>query len=99
MHKTWLKEQALQIAALMYHQTVPTSITVMLKRMTGWQKLPLQEMCRSYNKYNANRTRNVAYYFTSGLCLVMATQHVRRKKKFSDFQLKFVDVARSKLGN
>ena len=49
------------------------SITVMLKRMTGWQKLPLQEMCRSYNKYNANRTKNVAYYMTTGLCLVRAT--------------------------
>ena len=26
----------------------------------------------NYNKYNANRTRNVAYYMTTGLCLVRA---------------------------
>ena len=45
--------------------------------MTGWQKLPLQTMRRSYNKYNANMTRNVAYYMTTELCLVRAT----RKKK------------------
>ena len=65
----------------MYHKTVPTPITVMLKHMTGWQKLPLQTMRRSYNKYNANMTRNVAYYMTTGLCLVRATCKKTQKKQ------------------
>ena len=49
-----------------------------IKLMTGWQKLSPQTMCRSYIKYNAIMTRNVAYYITTGLCLVRAT----RKKNF-----------------
>ena len=66
----------------------------MLKRMTRWQKLPLQEMCRSYNKYNANGTRNVAYYITglymtTGLCLVRAT---RKKINFSLFRKSLIFV-------
>ena len=37
-------------------------------------------MCKSYIKYNANMTRNVAYYMTTELCLVRAT----RKKNTCD---------------
>ena len=38
-----------------------------------------QTVCKSYNKYNAIMTGNVAYYTTTGLCLVRAT---RKKKLF-----------------
>ena len=43
-------------------------------------------MCMSYIKYNANMTRNVAYYMTTVLCLVRAT----RKKKYLWFILPWV---------
>ena len=53
----------------------------MFKHLTEWQKLPLQTMWGNYNKYNANSTRNVAYYKTRVLSLGREGNTEKKKKK------------------